>query len=305
MNTHLPTTILIGTGTICQYKCIFCNNSKQPKISIKFDAMQRALSLFENINIVDLTGYGEFTLHPDYEKIIELMKEKKFKFNISTNGEGMTIEKQKVLEGASIAAINFSINSLNSETYKILSGVNGNLENTLSNFRNLIQKIHPDRLSISMVANRLNYKEMPDFIEFAHEHGIKIVRILAPVHFMTYEDGIDLLYNEEEMEYLQKAHDLAKKYNIKIEGMFLPSKQEAVKNILTKAPISKCRAPWTMTCIAANGDVSPCCFLVSYITGNINEQSFDEIWNGEKYNILRKSIMEGKNLYCQNCTDFA
>jgi len=35
--------------------------------------------------------------------------------------------------------------------------------------------------------------------------------------------------------------------------------------------------------------------------GDLNEESFYDIWNGEKANELRKAVAAGDNKFCKNC----
>jgi hypothetical protein len=55
---------------------------------------------------------------------------------------------------------------------------------------------------------------------------------------------------------------------------------------------SGCREPWRWLNIAANGDVTPCCWAVRPL-GNLNEvSSLEDIWNGQKMIELRDNIRE-------------
>jgi len=49
-----------------------------------------------------------------------------------------------------------------------------------------------------------------------------------------------------------------------------------------------------------NGNITPCCppWVNHYTIGNIKEQSYEEIWNGEKAQEFRKSILDGSFKYC-------
>ena len=60
-----------------------------------------------------------------------------------------------------------------------------------------------------------------------------------------------------------------------------------------------CIKPYNFFEIGSNGDCFLCCRLWqnSYCLGNILEQSFDDIWNGEKAVALRQSIID--NTYRQ------
>jgi len=65
---------------------------------------------------------------------------------------------------------------------------------------------------------------------------------------------------------------------------------------------NKCLVPWFSTQIIASGDVIPLtrCFNLKF--GNIREQSFTAIWNGEKICAFRKMLRE-KKMYpaCTRC----
>jgi len=54
-----------------------------------------------------------------------------------------------------------------------------------------------------------------------------------------------------------------------------------------------CVLPWYSATIIATGEVNPCCALSTTPTtlmGNINEQSLNEIWNGEPYQRFRRDF---------------
>ncbi len=64
--------------------------------------------------------------------------------------------------------------------------------------------------------------------------------------------------------------------------------------------IKVCKYPFTYVEIHPRGTVACCCssYTDDYFFGNIFEQSFEEIWNGEKARIFRKDILEGKYSFC-------
>jgi radical SAM protein with 4Fe4S-binding SPASM domain len=70
------------------------------------------------------------------------------------------------------------------------------------------------------------------------------------------------------------------------------------KNILSSPQC--CRAPFINIEVTENGDVYPCCaeFINFYKFGNIFQNSYDEIWNGEKACAFRKSCWSQKYEYC-------
>ena len=61
-----------------------------------------------------------------------------------------------------------------------------------------------------------------------------------------------------------------------------------------------CIRPFNHAQMMDNGDIIPCCppWINHYKIGNINEQSYEEIWNGEKAQKFRESIIDGSFRYC-------
>jgi radical SAM protein with 4Fe4S-binding SPASM domain len=61
-----------------------------------------------------------------------------------------------------------------------------------------------------------------------------------------------------------------------------------------------CTRPFDHAQTLDSGEVVPCCpaWVNHYSLGNINEQSFEEIWNGEKAQKIRESMIDGSFRYC-------
>ncbi|MGE5420041.1 MAG: SPASM domain-containing protein, partial [Chloroflexota bacterium] len=55
-----------------------------------------------------------------------------------------------------------------------------------------------------------------------------------------------------------------------------------------------------------DGRVIPCCFDkdADHVMGNLADESFREIWRGEKFKDFRKKILTGREKIpiCRNCT---
>jgi radical SAM protein with 4Fe4S-binding SPASM domain len=61
---------------------------------------------------------------------------------------------------------------------------------------------------------------------------------------------------------------------------------------MNRRPIQDCYFPWAWLNIDARGNVKPCCHATLTV-GNINQQSVEEIWNGELMARLRGAIHDG------------
>ena len=79
------------------------------------------------------------------------------------------------------------------------------------------------------------------------------------------------------------------------------------KGVPAEPPQRICLLPWFSLYITVDGNVRPCCSFgegETLVLGNLFEQSFAEIWNGEKYRKLRQDAIDRKLNYtvCRNCT---
>jgi len=70
---------------------------------------------------------------------------------------------------------------------------------------------------------------------------------------------------------------------------------------------NRCWRMWTNPVITVSGDVIPCCFDKDskYVMGNINKNSFKEIWQSKNYQNFRKKILNSRKSVemCRNCTE--
>lgn len=70
-----------------------------------------------------------------------------------------------------------------------------------------------------------------------------------------------------------------------------------------------CAAPWNHFFVQQDGDVRVCCMVggEGEVLGNINESTWEDIWEGEKFQDLRKRFLEKDSetlKYCKHCTDY-
>jgi MoaA/NifB/PqqE/SkfB family radical SAM enzyme len=62
-----------------------------------------------------------------------------------------------------------------------------------------------------------------------------------------------------------------------------------------------CPTPYVFAQLQPNGDIATCGSQPDYIAGNILENKFMDIWNGEKYRLFRKTIKQKLFPSCPRC----
>lgn len=305
MNKHYPLHIFqqlyIEFTNYCNYDCIFCINSQKTKQIIRLKDFIDFESLIQRANTIDITGYGEIILHPDFNEIVETLTKYNKKFSMSTNGVGLTKEKVDVLCNSPIYLLNISLNSLNSETYQKLNRNKCDLNIVLQNIEYLFTRKLNFNVKFSFVINNYNFNELENFINFANSHNKSWISFydLTPT-ITSYPIGLKLNDTIANRQYLDKMVKYAKSLGLIINSFNLDMNVDNKKQIKLQECLELCHPPFDSFFIGANGNVTPCCWNHT-IMGNITKQSLDEIWLGEKYNELRSAIYSGNSKFCQNC----
>ena len=80
--------------------------------------------------------------------------------------------------------------------------------------------------------------------------------------------------------------------------------EEYYTNIRETFGNDRCYSVWVKAYILPNGDVTPCPDFPDYITGNITQEKFMDIWNGERYRTWRLELKKRKLFpICYRCCD--
>lgn len=297
----MPNLVLLGLNTICNYDCIFCNNSKvqQNNLSLSQFLTEDVKLLIKESGIVDISGYGEIIANNEFKPLISLLTECHRKFSFSTNGSLLTKETVDFLNGSSLYLLNVSLNSLNADTYKFITK-NGNLEIVLNNLKYLFNIKRNFKITVSMVLIDQTYNEIMDFINYTDSNKIDKLKLLPLTTSIT--DYVDIIQIKDQTKYKEKLLEAKKKtkeLNIKIQ---MPNPEAT--SISIEKTNQQCKAPWIMVGIDSTGNVLPCCWLSTMIMGNIKNEKFASIWNNEKYENLRTSIENKSMKYCKHCLEF-
>ena len=83
----------------------------------------------------------------------------------------------------------------------------------------------------------------------------------------------------------------------------MPDGTYKIKNKL----VNSCWKMWHSCVITWDGLVVPCCFDkdAHYQLGSVKKTTFQDLWNGDKYQKFRASLLKGRSQIeiCKNCTE--
>ena len=233
---------------------------------------------------INLYFQGEPMLHPLFFSF--LRNSRNTKTVVSTNGHFLSKENAARIVRSGLSKLIISLDGLDQSTYSEYRR-DGCLNTVIDGLKNVMEaKKHcnsPMKTELQFLVNKLNERQIPQ---------IKALATRLKIHLKLKSMQI---INKEEIVSWQPLNERFRRYKIK-DGEYV------IKSSLP----DRCARLWFNPVITWNGKVIPCCFdkNADYAMGDLNKDSFREIWNGPKYRIFRKSILSGRHMIgiCRNCT---
>ena len=292
-----PFSIIIDPCGLCNFKCRFCPcntspykaNERQrmmaPETFEKFTDSMKEFAEVGGVKVVCLYGFGEPLLNPllpDYAKTLKrynLCRE----VRITTNGSLLSPDTNKRLIDSGVDLIRISLNALSSDGYMEMCSVSLDFGEIVSNIEDLFIRSRGTNtfVSIKLIASAI--KNEADIVLFEKKF----------THISDY------LFVEAE-----ENHWAGFGKNAENPSFITNAVTRTFENIsLAKTHI--CSFPLTDLTIFANGDVGVCCsdWRLDTVVGNINLQSLEEIWNGEKLKSFRIKHLAGLRSTLPSCRE--
>lgn len=311
-----PYRIEVEHTTQCDKKCILCEHTywgeKEKGKRLTFKEAKKIIDEFPNLRYINITGEGSGFLNPDFLKILRYLRSKNVSVNFVDEFEYINRERARKLIKLGVNTIFCSMDGATKETYESIK-VGCNFDKVIKNlrqFKELKEKLNSPLPTVSFrfIVNKRNFREMPKFIELVHSLGVMGAGSRIEFAGVLKFDEIAHLYLEEvPPPILDETKRKARKLGVPIKFAHLGKE--------TIRPLSTCVA-WVEPYIMMKGYVLPCCsvlmsnkrsYLREHSFGNIFEESFEEIWNSERYKKFRSLVLQKKGkvpLLCKGCRGF-
>ena len=213
-------------------------------------------------------------------------KNNKIRTITSVHLNNLTDEQVEGLATSGLDKLIVSVDGATQEVYAQYR-VGGSIEKVFDNMKKLVAAKNRHNSDLRIVWNFLVMKQ--------NEHEIEMAKNIA--EDMGVEITFSIMRTNLKDDILGKVED-----NILKDEQWIPENPEFnpydVKKKTRKNPITFCKRPWMETFINWNGDVFPCGCVVTeekYSMGNVFEQEFEDIWNGERYVSARKELLDQPN----------
>lgn len=285
----MPVALGVELTNNCNLNCPECSSGSGKMLRDRgymdiglFNKVMKELSPF--LYNTNLYFQGEPMLHPLFFSFIG--NNPGSPKVVSTNGHFLSAGNSEKIVRSGLNKLIISLDGMDQDTYSTYR-VNGHIKTVLEGIQNVSEAKSrfrsPIKVEIQFLVNRLN------------EHQIPQVKKLA--------EKLKLSLSLKSMQVTDKA-DIGSW--MPLNGKFRRYKMKNGEYVLKNSLQNRCARLWLNPVITWDGKVIPCCFDkdAEFVMGDINQDTFREIWTGPKYAIFRKSILTGRHMIdiCRNCT---
>ena len=285
----MPPSIGTELTNNCNLQCPECSSGsgqmQREHGFMDIELFKRVISeLQPYLYYINLYFQGEPMLHPLFFSFLEYSSN--IKTVISTNGHFLSEENAEKIARSGLKKLIISLDGIDQKTYSAYR-INGSINTVLDGIGNIADAKKKFRSSlkieIQFLVNKLNENQIPQIRQLAE-------KLKSSLKLKSME-----IINKENIVLWLPFNERFRRYKIK-DGEY------AVKNSLP----GRCARLWFNPVITWDGKVIPCCFDkdAKYVMGDLNQESFSEIWNGTKYRLFRRVLLSDRSTteICRNCT---
>jgi radical SAM protein with 4Fe4S-binding SPASM domain len=253
----------------CRHDCWHCISPDRKGVDLELDLIQKTISELEDLGAYSflLTG-GDPLMRKDVFDIVQSVGDRAI-VNISTPGCMLTKKTAEKLKNSGAHTVFIGLDHSEEEKNNEMRGYAKAYKDSLKGIENAKQAGLLVALSTVATKERIESREIFDFLDFAKDNGVDDVAIFEPIPAGKILSGEEHLLSQEEREHLFKLHTFANKrenYPRVISGPYMDSEK-----------FMGCTAGFNRLYVDSDGNVYPC-EVLPFSYGNIKEESIKEIW---------------------------
>ena len=281
--TTYPIYWEITTSAACSHRCTFCSVDAigYPAILIDADILNRRMAEAARLGVksVMFAGTGEPLLHKGINSIVRAAHDFGLDSAFTTNA--VLLNKLTTMELCSWVKV--SLNAGTKESYAQIHKTDEKDWDTVwRNIKDAAKRKGSCALGVQCVVLPENYRDMLSLARLSMGAGADyfVMKPYSQATFSIVQREVDYKPMQEYLKGVVNAFSDVKGFEVIL-------RTNAITNEITgKHNFDKCRAtPFTWCYSMANGDVFTCSAHLldqKFCIGNLNKQSFQEIWEGEK-----------------------
>jgi radical SAM protein with 4Fe4S-binding SPASM domain len=337
-----PVDLIFSAEHRCNLRCVQCPSTVERRQGglplmdrrLPETTLERFLKLeaiLPRLRFTSLTGSGEPMLSPALGGLLERLAHHQVPATtFNTHGNLLDRARCELIVDQRLANLTVSVDAATRETYERIR-VGGKWERLLAGLETLNavkRERGSERPTLVLAGNfmRQNIEELPGLVELAARFSASVLATNTVLYDPAMRDQA-LIYHraltrEMTVRAIRRARELGVGFDNRLyepgegepplEGEAPPANVAPPPEPPSPQPLpprrsailKACQAPWTGLMVESDGQCKVCCFESPYV-GNLNDQSFAEIWNSPGVQELRRQFLDDDPpLGCRRCFIF-
>jgi len=308
-----PAGLFLEPSANCNLKCTTC-------VTVDYRTRNKGFMDFEQFTkVVDhvkpaylvLGGYGEPTLNKRYLDMIRYAKRRRISVKSVTNATTLNEKMAEEIVASGLDLLNISLDGATKETFEKIR-IGASFDVVVRNIKLIVSAkkrlgAGKPAVNIDMTIFKDNVHEIPAMIRLCHaEFGIEPVFSLFMLYDKEDKRHLALSDTPEIRRFLAEGIEEAGQRGYGASASSLIINLEVLKMKYTKKVTSPCFLPWLGMNLTWDGRAFPCCYYYDCQVdlGNVFEEGFDAVWNGQKFLNFRKALAQSRTAIpvCSVCT---
>ena len=287
-----PIHLELGLTNFCNHNCEFCYaagskfsaDASRRRVEIDTNRLLEIIGELRSLGIrsTNLVGSGESTLHQDFVKIIEGIRQADVEIGLFTNGSNIKGDIARAV-AEYLTFVRFSFTGASRAVHKRAQGAD-DYRQIISHIDQLVRlrgRAKLPTIGVQFILTEYSAGDLFRAIERARELGVdyfQVKPVFPPRDSRANTCGLDLL------KATQLVHEAKRREGDGLEIHIKPEQMRLVSENITARPYEKCRGSLTTTVLEADLNLYFCsnqkCREFCY--GNLQEASFRDVWRGGK-----------------------
>ena len=295
----------------CNLHCSFCSRNAKNTNDIFMDPNFIYEQISEAIKwaplqTINLSG-GEPFLHPQLERIFEIINSFNLNIRINTNGILLNDKIISLINKYNVKMFTISLDSANAEIHDKIRGQKGAFDKTIKSIKRLVD--NGCKIFVKATVNKENVDTIFDLMKLVETlgvYGFSYSRTIPIGRAKVIDNDDEFIRKYFEMGKMTSKYALTSKLEFLIDDPLRHKFDTRIEEYFkTKPDLSKvwggCTAGCNFLYILLNKDVLACTAIVEPC-GNLNNNTLQEIWEKSKQieELRTRENLKGKCGKCKN-----
>lgn len=291
-----PTSVDIFITSRCNLNCVHCFSNRKRTISeLSAKELESIFSQLESMGVFEVRiNGGEPLLHPDIDKVLITLKEKRFRKVIITNGTLLDEKTVKILkQSRTIPTV--SLDDSQAEEHDLFRGVKDSFKSTVEALT-LLQR-HGVQYGVNCCLHKKNLHRYKEIIDLALKYGAYRIAFLDLIVVGRMKNHIEWVpsfseYQEALFGLIAARFRYGRRIDVALDTFLHchPLKESILE---LKNGYVSCQAGKSRLSIDSEGSVYPCNLVISdpkWDMGTVKNGKLWDIWFSEKWSFFRGGV---------------